>query len=333
MLKDGYGREITYMRVSVTDRCNLRCVYCMPQEGIAQTAHREILTFDEIVQIVRIGAEEGISRIKITGGEPLVRKGIAALIGMLKAVPGIEQVTMTTNGVLLSHQIEELAKNGLDAVNISLDTLDETEYEKITRCGNLKQVIEGMKRACSCPGLTVKINCVPLMEVKEAQYLKLAQFAYEQGIRVRFIEMMPVGLGKKYKGRSQEEIRKILEKEYGRSRIAERCFGNGPAVYYQFEERNGEIGFISAMSHSFCTSCNRIRLTAAGYLKTCLQYDTGVDLKPLLRTGASKEEVRDAFRKAVSKKPYCHQFTETGKNASAKKEENIERKGMSEIGG
>ena len=334
MFKDSYGRKITYMRISVTDRCNLRCIYCMPADGIRQTTHKEILTFDEIVRIARIGAGKGISRIKITGGEPLVRKNIAALIRMLKAVPGIEQVTLTTNGGLLNEQIDSLVKSGLDAVNISLDTVDETVYKRITRCGDLAPVLKGIKKACSYPELTVKLNCVPLEEMQDAQILSLVRFASQTGVCVRFIEMMPVGLGKCCGGRSQEELRKLLEREYGEAEREKGSFGNGPAVYYRFEKLKEKVGFISAVSHQFCDSCNRVRMTAQGYLKTCLQYSTGIDLKSLLRSGASDSEIEKAFLKAIAEKPLCHQFADTeNTEENIQGQEMIEQKGMSEIGG
>ena len=334
MFKDSYGRQITYMRISVTDRCNLRCIYCMPADGIRQTTHKEILTFDEIVRIARIGAGKGISRIKITGGEPLVRKNVAALIRMLKAVPGIEQVTLTTNGALLTEQIDSLVKSGLDAVNISLDTVDEVLYKKITRCGDLASVLQGIKKACSYPGLTVKLNCVPLGKMEDTQILQLVRFASETGVCVRFIEMMPVGLGKYCGGRSQEELRKLLEREYGKAKREEGSFGNGPAVYYRFEKLKEKVGFISAVSHQFCDSCNRVRVTAQGYLKTCLQYSTGVDLKSLLRSGAPDSEVEKAFFRAIAEKPLCHHFTEKENvEEHIQEQELIEQKGMSEIGG
>lgn len=329
MSKDSCGREITYLRISVTDRCNLRCVYCMPPGGVIQTSHNEILTYDEIARIVRIAASQGVSRIKITGGEPLARKGVAHLVKMLKGIPGIEQVTLTTNGILLPQQIEELVKNGLDAVNISLDTPDEKEYRRITRRGDLAQVEEGIRAASSFPDLTVKINSVLLREIEGRQYVKLAEYAKNQGIPVRYIERMPVGMEASYPGRSQDEIMGMLEQVYGKAKKTDRMIGNGPAVYYRFEDFRAEIGFISPLSYKFCENCNRIRLTSEGYLKTCLQYNTGVDLKRLLREGAGDEELRSSFLRAIKEKPLCHRFTK--EDAGEKGE--IDAKGMYRIGG
>ena len=199
---DQYGRTIEYLRISVTDRCNLRCVYCMPEEGIEQLPHEQILTFDEIERVCRISTELGISKIKLTGGEPLVRKGLPDLLGKIKRVSGIEQVTLTTNGILLKNQLDELMRQGLDAVNISIDTLDETCYHTVTRCGELNQALEGLQAALEYPNLRVKLNCVP-MNQSEEEYIQMAEYAKEHPLEVRFIEMMPIGMGKACQGKSR----------------------------------------------------------------------------------------------------------------------------------
>lgn len=330
-MKDQYGRTIEYLRISVTDRCNLRCVYCMPEEGVQQIAHEQILTFDEIVRICRIATELGVSKIKLTGGEPLVRKGLPELLGMIKKIPGIEQVTLTTNGILLEKYLGELVRQGLDAVNISIDTLDETCYHTVTRCGNLQAALEGVQAALSCSGLRVKLNCVP-MNQSEEEYLQLAEYARNHPVEVRFIEMMPIGLGSNFRGKSREELLSVLEHAYGPSVPYEKQLGNGPAQYVSFEGFQGRIGFISAVSHKFCDSCNRIRLTAEGYLKLCLQYESGVDLRALLRNGASDIELEECMRQAIWKKPACHNFTGEPQSAE-EKEQRKERKGMYGIGG
>ena len=212
-MRDQFERNINYMRVSVTDLCNLRCVYCMPKEGIRQISHDEILTFDEIARVCRIGAELGISRIKLTGGEPLVRKGIEDLAEMICRIPGIEQVTLTTNGILLKDQLPALKKAGISAVNISLDTMDRAQYQELTGKDCLLQVMEGIRAALE-QGMRVKINCVALNECNEFQWGKLAALAKEYPLDVRFIEMMPIGLGKAYQGSMQEVIQKNLENIY-----------------------------------------------------------------------------------------------------------------------
>ena len=212
-MRDQFERNINYMRVSVTDLCNLRCVYCMPKEGIRQISHDEILTFDEIARVCRIGAELGISRIKLTGGEPLVRKGIEDLAEMICRIPGIEQVTLTTNGILLKDQLPALKKAGISAVNISLDTMDRAQYQELTGKDCLLQVMEGIRAALE-QGMRVKINCVALNECNEFQWGKLAALAKEYPLDVRFIEMMPIGLGKslsgKYAGSDTEEPGKYI---------------------------------------------------------------------------------------------------------------------------
>lgn len=323
---DQYNRQIEYLRISVTDRCNLRCVYCMPEEGVTPVSHAQILTFDEIGRVCRLAADLGISKIKLTGGEPLVRRGLPDLVGMLRKIDGIDQVTLTTNGILLKDQIELLIKNGLDAVNISIDTLDPDRYRTITRGGDVKQALEGIEAALAYKQLKVKVNCVPMTQSVE-EYLRLAALAESRRIEVRFIEMMPIGMGKEYHGKSREEIQKILESEFGKAEVYEKRLGNGPAVYIQFPGFQGRIGFISAVSHKFCDSCNRVRLTSEGFLKLCLQYETGSDLRKLLREGASDEEIRQNMKDAVFRKPACHEF---GKNIL---QDQKEKKGMSSIGG
>ncbi|OUO26126.1 GTP 3',8-cyclase MoaA [Lachnoclostridium sp. An298] len=334
-MRDQFGRNIDYMRVSVTDRCNLRCIYCMPEEGIPCVSHSDILTFDEIGRICGIGAELGISRIKLTGGEPLVRRGLPGLLGMLKKIPGIEQVTLTTNGILLKDNINELVSNGLDAVNISIDTLDPEYYHKITRRGGIEEVLSGLDAALSYPALKVKVNCVPLKGMPEETYVQLASLAKDRDVDVRFIEMMPIGLGKEYCGVSGQEIYNILKERFGE---AERCngkFGNGPAVYVQFSGFQGKIGFIDAVTHKFCSTCNRVRLTSEGRLKLCLQYETGIDMRKLLRSGADDEVIRQEMRRVIYEKPACHHFADGRPDtpASLSGDEKLETRDMSQIGG
>ena len=307
-MKDQYGRQINYMRVSVTDRCNLRCIYCMPEEGIKQVSHQDILTYDEIVQIVKAAAAVGITRIKLTGGEPLVRKNLAGLVEALRAVPGIEEVTVTTNGILLKEQIGKLAKAGISAVNISVDSLDPDMYASIARKDALAAVLEGMEAAVSCPGLKVKINCVPLKGLNEEEWVRLAQIARERPIDVRFIEMMPMGLGRDFQGSSQKEVLGRLRETFGPEQYLGGNFGNGPATYVHFNGFAGKIGFISALSHKFCSECNRIRMTAEGFLKPCLQYASGEDLREMIRNGASEEELIRAINRTIYYKPACHHF-------------------------
>ena len=324
-MKDRYGREIDYLRISITDRCNLRCIYCMPGEGICQISHGEILTYDEIQRVCRCMTTLGIKKIKLTGGEPLTRKNSAALVRMLKELPGIEKVTLTTNGVLLGEQISELAEAGIDNINISLDTLNEEAFGKITRREGLPKVLESMKEALKYPQIGLKINCVPVIDDPQ-NLVEVARIARDYPIHVRFIEMMPIGYGKEFRFRGEDEICSILERVYGKMTPVTERYGNGPCHYYEIEGFQGKIGFISAMTHKFCSQCNRVRMTAEGYLKACLQYQTGISLKALMRNGCTDEELTEAIRRVIWEKPGEHHFTSQAIDED-------ELKLMSQIGG
>ncbi len=329
---DQYNRKIEYMRVSVTDRCNLRCVYCMPEAGVEQLEHSQILSYNEIIRICRLAAELGITKIKLTGGEPLVRRGLSDLLGELKKIKGIEAVTLTTNGVLLAEQIENLARAGLDGVNISLDTLDAEQYETLTRRNELSKAVSGLNAALRYPQIPVKVNCVALYGINEEQWIPIAKLAKEKQVDVRFIEMMPIGLGKSYPGSRQYEVMQRLETAYGRPKQLTGKFGNGPAVYVKYQGFRGKIGFISAVSHEFCSECNRIRLTSEGFLKSCLQYSTGEHLKKQMENGISDDALKKIISKVIVEKPRCHQFTDRN-NGAGEAEDNLESRQMSGIGG
>lgn len=304
---DRYGRVINYLRISVTDRCNLRCCYCMP-EGVQDVGMKNILTFEEIWEIVRTGVSLGITHIRITGGEPLMRKGCVDLIRGIREIPGVETITMTTNGVLLENYGKQLKEAGVDGVNISLDTLDPEEFYKITGKRELQEVLAGI-RAAKTAGLPVKLNAV---NRKELDPIPLVRYAQEENLPIRFIEMMPVGYGKKYVGRSNEELRETLEAVCGKAECMTNReelsrMGSGPAVYYQFSDLKVPVGFISAIHGKFCDTCNRVRLTAEGYLKLCLCYDEGADLRRVLREG-EKENLRTIMEQTIFRKPAAHCF-------------------------
>lgn len=304
---DRYGRVINYLRISVTDRCNLRCCYCMP-EGVQDVGMKNILTFEEIWEIVRTGVSLGITHIRITGGEPLVRKGCVDLIRGIREIPVVETITMTTNGVLLGNYAKQLKEAGVDGVNISLDTLDPEEFYKITGKRELQEVLAGI-RAAKTAGLPVKLNAV---NRKELDPIPLVRYAQEENLPIRFIEMMPVGYGKKYVGRSNEELRETLEAVCGNAECMTNReelsrMGSGPAVYYQFSDLKVPVGFISAIHGKFCDTCNRVRLTAEGYLKLCLCYDEGEDLRRVLREG-EKENLRTIMEQTIFRKPAAHCF-------------------------
>lgn len=319
---DSYGRKIEYMRISVTDRCNLRCRYCMP-DGIENIPMSEILTFEEIAKVCSSAAELGIRHIRLTGGEPLVRKQAETLVGMLKNIDGIESVTMTTNGILLAEKLDILRKNGLDGVNISLDTLDSERYKMITCFDRLSDVMKSIASAEES-GLPTKINTVVLEENAD-EWLSLAELAKNRNVDVRFIEIMPIGNGKSYKSLSCENVYNAIKKKYDiKPYEYPEKIGYGPAEYYEIDGFKGKIGFINAVHEKFCGQCNRIRLTSTGFLKSCLCYDDGADLKSVLR-GKTDKSPKDVIYNTVYNKPEGHCFD----NESMITEKSI----MSEIGG
>ena len=322
---DRLGRNIDYIRISVTDKCNLRCVYCMPEEGIEYIPHKEIISYEEILRLANAFASLGIHSIKLTGGEPLIRKGITSLVRELKSIPGIEQVTITTNGILLADKMKNLSDAGIDGINLSLDTLNPEVFQKITRRDSFEQVMIGFQEALKYPQVPLKVNCVP-MGLEGQDIIGMAELAKKYPVHVRYIEMMPIGYGKKYDFCSEEDILAGLVERYGPYTPFEEKLGNGPGHYYSFEGFKGKIGFISAISHKFCNTCNRVRLTSQGYLKSCLQYDIGTDLKSLLRNGITDEGLVEVIKETIYQKPQAHQFVEHPKDHE-------EELTMSEIGG
>ncbi len=326
-MKDQYNRTIDYLRISVTDRCNLRCKYCMPKDGVEYLQHDEILTFDEIITICKSMVKLGIRNIKITGGEPLVRKDIVNLIKDIKSIKGIENVTLTSNGILLYDYLDDLEAAGLDGINISLDTLDRKKYEDITRKNGISNVLKSIEKAVNSNIPSIKINCLIMKDFNENEILSIARFAKDERIDVRFIEMMPIGLGDMNEIVFQEKIKNIIEEEYGTMKNNFRKIGNGPAKYYTLDNFKGKIGFISAVSHRFCKTCNRIRMTSDGVLKLCLQYNYSLDLKKALRAGINEEEFISMVKKAIYNKPKHHNFLEF------KREDNLEERKMVQIGG
>lgn len=324
-MNDGHGRTIDYLRISVIDRCNLRCVYCMPEDGVDAVDHTEILSYEQIIHLVRVFAGLGFRKIKLTGGEPLVRKNVAHLVKEIKRIDGIEQVTITTNGILLADTMKALAEAGIDGINLSLDTLNTEVFQKIARRDSFDKVMEGFKAALKYREIPLKVNCVP-MGIEGQNVLEMAELARKYPVHVRYIEMMPIGLGKQFEFCSEESILEGLKERYGEGIPYEESLGNGPGHYYSFPGFQGKIGFISAISHKFCESCNRVRLTSQGYLKSCLQYDIGTDLKKLLRENASEADLREAIEETILRKPIGHQF---GSQIGSHAEEHM----MAQIGG
>lgn len=321
-MTDNYGREVNYMRVSITDRCDLRCRYCMP-EGCEKVSMSQILTYEEIERICRVAAGLGINRIKITGGEPFVRIGCTDLIRSIKAIEGIEEVTVTTNGQTLSRYIDELREIGIDGINISLDSLDPENYRYITGGGELAKALKSIEAAAGS-GIKTKVNCILQKGSNEDELFDLAGLAFSHGIDVRFIEEMPVGAGKLKAGISNDEVLKRLRERWPGLEPDESIHGNGPAVYYKLAGVPGAIGLISPIHGVFCADCNRIRLTSQGKIKPCLCYDAVIDVVPAL--AGTDEDIADALRRAILAKPKAHRFGDTDF-------EGAERLLMSQIGG
>ena len=318
-MKDGFGRTIEYLRISVTDRCNLRCVYCMPEQGTAPLSHADILSYEQIARLVRVFASLGVRKVRLTGGEPLVRKNLDALVRMLRGVDGIERIALTTNGVLLPEQLPALMDAGLDAVNISIDTTDEAHFCAITRREGLFAVLCAIEACARTPGLITKLNCVPT-ERNADDLAALVAYADGIGVPLRFIELMPIGCGKTQKGLSEAEVLDLLSARFGAWTIEPETAGDKCRNYRCGTMR---VGFISPLSHRFCENCNRVRLTSDGMLKTCLEYPPQLDLKKLLN--GSDETIRAAILEAIKAKPAAHRFSEHAADT--------EPRGMSGIGG
>jgi cyclic pyranopterin phosphate synthase len=313
MLIDRCNRRITYLRVSVTDRCNLRCVYCMPLEGVKWQEHDSIMRYEEIEKIIRVAAEEGIREVRITGGEPLVRKNLPDLIRLISAIKDIEDISLTTNGILLADQAQDLKRAGLNRINISLDTMNPEKYAKITRGGNLQRVFQGLEIAEAVGLDPIKLNMVLLKGVNDEEIIELASLSVQHKWQIRFIELMPVKNQTSWgEGFPEPEdmffpVSKVKETLTPKGLIpAEKMAGAGPAEIFRFEGAAGTIGFINPLSESFCDQCNRLRLTADGNLRPCLLSDVEVPLLPTLRVGG---DVRPLFYQAMELKPDNHELS------------------------
>jgi cyclic pyranopterin phosphate synthase len=304
---DNNDRHINYLRVSITDRCNLRCVYCMPKEGVSAIGHNDILTYEEILRVIKTAVQTGIVKVRVTGGEPLVRKGIVDFLASLKQIDGLKDITLTTNGILLENFAERLFNAGIRRINISLDSLNAEKYASITRGGNLKAVLGGIDKVEKAGFSPIKINVVVIKGVNEDEVLDFAKIAIEKPYQVRFIELMPVGevgADNNDKYVSNDSVMEKIEK-YNILEPASSPGDNtdGPARIYSIQGGRGKIGFISAVSHNFCESCNRLRLTADGHLRACLLSDEEIDLKDPLRSGCSDSELEDLIKTIIAKKP------------------------------
>lgn len=311
-MKDQYGRAIRDLRISLTDRCNLRCVYCMPAEGIDFRPAEELLQDDELLLLARVAAELGVTKVRLTGGEPTVRPGLVELVAGIRAIPGIEDIAMTTNGLLLEYLAAPLAQAGLGRVNVSLDTMDAAKFHRITRGGRVEKVMTGIAAAEAVGLSPIKLNSVVVRGFNEDDAVPLAALTLDRPWEVRFIEMMPFGSVGDFAEagvvKSEETMAKI-EAALGPLSPLD-LSGEDPARTYRLPAAAGTLGFISPVSQPFCAKCGRLRLTADGRLRLCLLRDDEVDLLTPLRSGASYEEIREIFRAAAFRRPFGHALAE-----------------------
>jgi len=306
-LIDPCNRYLNYLRISITDRCNLKCIYCVPRDMVPRLPHDDILTYEEILKLVRVGVKLGISKIRVTGGEPLVRKGVYGFLAELSRLNELTDLSLTTNAVALKDNIKKIESAGIKRINISLDTLDPAKFAKITGLDLFDQVWQGIRSALEAGFHPIKINVVALNGVNDDELLDMARLSFDYPFHIRFIEYMPIG-------QSQMGIGPLLLAPEIKKRIS--VLGNllpvrnsandGPAQRYRFDGAPGEVGFIHALSHHFCDRCNRLRLTAQGQLRPCLLSDHHEDVKGPLRDGCSDDQLAEIFLKAVRHKPSDH---------------------------
>jgi cyclic pyranopterin phosphate synthase len=310
---DQYERDVNYLRVSVTDRCNLRCTYCMPKEGISRIGHDDILRYEEMLRIIRAATGEGITKVRITGGEPLIRRDVAEFIAALRSIPELTDISLTTNGILLETYAERLFAAGMRRINISLDSLSADKYRKITRGGNIHAVLRGIRMVREIGFDPIKINIVAIRGFNDDEILDFARLTLSNPYQIRFIELMPLGeTGIMNNGHYLANS--IIMEQIGTLGTLEEVNGSrnksdGPARIYRLAGGVGEIGFISPVSRHFCHACNRLRLTADGHLRACLLSDDETDLKSPLREGCDTEEIRALIRGAIARKPRQHEIS------------------------
>jgi cyclic pyranopterin phosphate synthase len=298
-------KKINYLRVSVTDRCNLRCVYCMPKEGVSLLGHNDILRYEEILRVVRAAVREGITKVRLTGGEPLVRRGLADFISILAGMKGLADISLTTNGILLENQAEAIWRAGIRRINISLDSLNPDRYRAITRGGSLEAVLRGIRKAARIGFSPIKINVVLMKGTNDDEILDFARATLRLPYQVRFIERMPIGMSGMDAADyvSNDEARELIARDFQLEQLNGGGDSRGPARRYRIAGAPGEIGFISPISHEFCSECNRLRLTADGHLRGCLFSEDEIDLKQELRIGCEDRVLKSLIRKAIDSKP------------------------------
>ena len=308
-LVDRFGRIHANLRISVTDRCNIRCFYCMPLEGVQFKPRHEILSFEEIERFVRVAAGMGIRKIRLTGGEPLVRHGIDRLVSRLAKVPGIEDIALTTNGILLPQQAEGLKRAGLQRLNISLDTLSEERFQRIARREGIRRVLDGIAAAREVGFQRIRLNAVAIRDLTEDDIVPLADFARRHGLELRFIEFMPLDGEQHWEDRqvlSGAEIRQRLEEEFGPLVPTTRENPSQPAVDFDFADGCGRIGLINPVTEPFCGDCDRLRLTAEGQIRNCLFSTEEWDARALLRGGGTDVQLAELMRECVGAKKAGH---------------------------
>jgi len=323
-LLDGFARRIRYLRVSVTDRCNYRCSYCMPEdlgEQLAFAPRSAVLTFEELERVISVFARLGVRKVRLTGGEPTVRRGIVDLVRRIARIPGISQVVMTTNGHLLDGLAGPLAAAGISAVNVSLDTLDPARFQALTGRGDLARVLAGIDAAVAA-GLRVKTNAVALRGINDGELVALCEAAWQRGAVPRFIEHMPMSEGQLYAADAEltsAQIRTTLERALGPLQARAHAGADpGPARYWSVAATGRELGIISAMTDHFCDDCNRLRLTATGALHACLGHDDAISLREVIRAGGSDDDLVGAIAAAVTGKRAGHVFQRSGEGAPTK---------------
>lgn len=324
-MRDKLNRNIDYLRLSITDRCNLRCQYCMGNKDIVFLPKDELLSSKEIERLVKIFSELGIKKIRITGGEPLVRRNFREIVENIDKIDGIEEINITTNGINLEEELDFLNTKKINSLNISLDTLKNDLYKEITGGGDLEKVLNSIHKAISLNFKRIKLNVVLIKGRNENEIMDFVNLTEKYPIDVRFIELMPIGLGKEFSPISNDEVLSIISKEKKLAPFSEKI-GSGPAKYYKTEKGIGCIGFITPISHNFCEQCNRIRITPEGFLKLCLHWNKGLNLKELLRSEISAQEIKEKILQAIDNKPDKH-------NMEKKENKNFDKRFMNRIGG
>jgi cyclic pyranopterin phosphate synthase len=317
-MRDKFDREINYLRVSITDRCNLHCNYCRPKEGISLIGHDDILRYEEIIRIVSLAVKMGLIKVRVTGGEPLVRRGFIDFLAALRNIKGLQDISLTTNGILLEEFAEEIFNTGIHRINISLDSLDHAKYSYITNGGNLNNVLRGIAKAEEVGFSPIKINTVAIKNFNDDEVFAFAQLAKDKPFQVRFIELMPVGHDNSNYGEDYLPITQLMKKissHYELEQLSgKKNKSDGPAKIYKIKGGRGEIGFINPVSNHFCSTCNRLRLTADGKLRVCLLKDEEIDLKKALREKCSDMDLEKLIHQAILLKPRHHDLACTDRH-------------------